>query len=166
MALSPSAQDSHPINSSHGVDLILGGHDHLYYVGKGVNSWENFDITEKVLGAEGDRGDVLVLKSGTDFRDLSEITLELEGTPPNSVRAMVIKRITGEQYVRMILLAVLKEIPGKRHSVKPGSKSSESLQKLLKTLLSGISSTLKAPICKTTVMIDVRSQSIRTAEVF
>ena len=131
-----------------------------------MNSWENFDISVKVLGAENDYGDVLVLKSGTDFRDLSELTLELEGTPPNSIRAKIIKKIAGEQFVHTLSLTVLKEIPGKRHSVKPGSKSSAYLQKLLKTLLSGISSTLKAPVCKTTVMLDVRSQAIRTAEVF
>jgi 5'-nucleotidase len=166
LASSPSAQDRQPIDSNHGVDLILGGHDHLYYVSKGVDSWENFDITSKVLGAEDDHGDVLVLKSGTDFRDLSEITLEIGATSPGSVRAKVIRRITGKRRLRVSGFAFLKQIPGKRHSVSPGSRSSESLKKLLATLLSGISLTLKAPVCKTTVMIDVRSQFIRTAEVF
>jgi len=90
------------------VDLRLGEHDHLYYASKGVSSWENFDITEKILGAEDDHGDILVVKSGTDFRDLSEITLELEDTPPNCVRTKVIKRITGKQYLVAILLAILK----------------------------------------------------------
>jgi hypothetical protein len=50
---------------------------------------------QDVLGAENDFGDVLVLKSGSDFRDLSEFTLELEDTPPGSVRKKIIKRITG-----------------------------------------------------------------------
>jgi len=120
--------------------------------------------TSKVLGAEDDHGDVLVLKSGTDFRDLSEITLEIGATSPGSVRAKVIRRITGKRRLRVSGFAFLKQIPGKRHSVSPGSRSSESLKKLLATLLSGISLTLKAPVCKTTVMIDVRSQFIRTAE--
>lgn len=78
------------------MDLILGGHDHLYYVSKGVDSWEGFDVHEKVLGAEHDLGDVLCVKSGSDFRDLSEINLELEVTPAVSVRNKIIKRITGE----------------------------------------------------------------------
>ncbi|ORX70929.1 Metallo-dependent phosphatase, partial [Linderina pennispora] len=39
------------------VDLVLSGHDHFYYLGSGIDS--------------------RVIKSGTDFRDLSEITLTL-----------------------------------------------------------------------------------------
>ncbi|KAF5387159.1 hypothetical protein D9615_001693 [Tricholomella constricta] len=147
LAFSPSAQESHPIAPSHGIDLILGGHDHLYYVSKGVSSWEGHDLTEDILGAEDDHGDVLVIKSGTDFRDLSELTLELEETPPGSVRNKIIKRITG-----------------KRHTIEPSFRSSEALKNLLKNLLSSVSKTLKAPVCKTTTSIDVRSQYIRTSE--
>ena len=95
LALSPSAQTQTDIASSHGADILLGGHDHLYYVSKGVTSWQGFDVNEEVLGAENDQGDVLVVKSGTDFRDLSEFTLELEDTPTGSVRRKVIKQITG-----------------------------------------------------------------------
>ncbi|KAJ6488654.1 Metallo-dependent phosphatase-like protein [Mycena vitilis] len=147
LALSPSAQTKNPIASAHGVDLILGGHDHLYYASKGMSAWKEYDTSQDVLGAETDHGDVLVCKSGTDFRDLSEITLELETTPAGSIRRKVIARITG-----------------KRHSTKPNSKSSEALTKILKTVLSGVSSTLKAPVCNTTVPMDVRSQIIRTEE--
>lgn len=81
--------------SEHGVDLILGGHDHIYFASRGVSAWENFDTSEKVLGAEADNGDVLVIKSGTDFRELSEMELELTPTPEGSVRKMVISKITG-----------------------------------------------------------------------
>jgi len=94
-ALSPAAQRETSIVSSHGVDLLLGGHDHLYYISKGVTSWNNFDLNREVLGAEDDHGDVLVIKSGNDFRDLSEFTIELESTPPGSVRKQVIKSISG-----------------------------------------------------------------------
>ncbi|KAK0240597.1 Metallo-dependent phosphatase-like protein [Armillaria nabsnona] len=146
LALSPSAQKNQPIHSSHGVDLLLGGHDHLYYASKGCE-WQGYDTSEDVLGAKDDHGDVLVVKSGTDFRDLSEIDLELESTPDGSVRRKVIKRILG-----------------KRHSTQPGSKSSEKLSKLLEKLLSSVSSSLKAPVCISNVPIDVRSQFIRTAE--
>ncbi|KAG6812759.1 hypothetical protein H0H92_000674 [Tricholoma furcatifolium] len=146
-AVSPSAQKNQPIAESHGVDIILGGHDHLYFVSKGVTSWENYDLDEVVLGAEEDHGDILVMKSGTDFRDLSEIKLELEDTPAGSVRTRVIKRITG-----------------KRHTVLPGCRSSEKMQKLLKDLLSSVSDTMDAPVCKTAAVIDCRSQYIRTDE--
>ena len=95
LALSPSAQREKTIFFSQGVDLLLGGHDHLYYVSKGVNSWGGYDVTQEVLGAENDRGDILFLKSGTDFRDLSEFSLELADTPPGSVRRKVITSIHG-----------------------------------------------------------------------
>ncbi|KAG6874324.1 hypothetical protein C0995_001549 [Termitomyces sp. Mi166 len=147
-AFSPSTQEVHPISSSHGVDIILGGHDHLYFVSKGVSSWEGYNLDEIVLGAEEDQGDVLIVKSGTDFRDLSELNLDLKDTPPGSVRRKIIKRITG-----------------KRHRILPEIKSSEPMQKLLKTLLSSVSDTMDAPVCKTATTIDCLSQFIRTAEV-
>ena len=95
LAFSPSGQKENPIALQHGVDLILGGHDHLYFVGQGVSSWDNFNVSEKVLGAELDNGDVLVIKSGSDFRDLSAINIILESTPKGSVRNLIVKSITG-----------------------------------------------------------------------
>lgn len=82
--------------NEHGVDLILGGHDHLYYASKGVSAWDGYDVTQPCLGAEKDEGDVLVAKSGTDFRDLSEILLTLSDTPAGSARKKAIKAIKGE----------------------------------------------------------------------
>jgi 5'-nucleotidase len=95
LALTPSAQKSRNISNEHGVDIIFGGHDHFYFVGRGADAWEGYDLAGKVLGAEADLGDVLVVKSGTDFRYLSEMTLELEDTPQGHVRSKVIKKITG-----------------------------------------------------------------------
>jgi 5'-nucleotidase len=69
----------------------------LYYVSRGVTSWEGYDVNQDVLGAEADKGDVLLVKSGTDFRDLSEFELELEDTKEGSVRKKVIKSINGER---------------------------------------------------------------------
>ncbi|KII88925.1 hypothetical protein PLICRDRAFT_175177 [Plicaturopsis crispa FD-325 SS-3] len=147
LALSPAEQKNRPFASEHGVDLLLGGHDHLYYVSRGVTGWEGYDTSQEVLGAEEDKGDVLLVKSGTDFRDLSELELELADSPPGSVRRKVIKTIRG-----------------KKHTTQPGSKKSEKLGKLLEKLLSSVSSSLKAPVCIASVEIDVRSQFIRTAE--
>lgn len=98
-AWSPTSQTKEFYNS-HGADVLLGGHDHLYFASKGVTSWSGYDASKDCLGAEQDKGDVLVVKSGTDFRDLSEITLELMDTPESSVRKKVIKSISGEQCVR------------------------------------------------------------------
>lgn len=46
--------------------------------------------------AADDRGDVLIVKSGTDFQDLSDISITLKDTPSGSVRKKVISEITGE----------------------------------------------------------------------
>ena len=96
-ALTPSSQKKHEIVNKHGADLILGGHDHLYFVGRGIDAWDNYDLTDKPLGAEKDEGDIMVIKSGTDFRDLIEFVIELVDTPAGSVRRRVISRITARQ---------------------------------------------------------------------
>ena len=77
------------------MDLLLGGHDHLYFVSKGVAAWDGYVIGSESLGAEQDDG-VFVIKSGSDFRDLSDMELTLEDTPEGSVRRKIIKEIKGE----------------------------------------------------------------------
>ncbi|KLO14900.1 Metallo-dependent phosphatase [Schizopora paradoxa] len=147
-ALSPSYQaESSSFVNEQGVDLILGGHDHLYYASKGVSAWDNYDTTQPALGAEKDNGDVLVAKSGTDFRDLSEILLTLSDTPAGSIRKRVIKAIKG-----------------KRHTTLPDYRSSPKLTELLSKLLDSVSKTMKAPVCRTMVPLDVRSEMIRLQE--
>ena len=94
-ALSPSRQKDHSTDNEHGADILFGGHDHLYYIAKGVDSWDGFEVTRPTLGAEADEGDVLVVKSGSDFKDLSEIQLPLYDTAEGSVRRKVISEIRG-----------------------------------------------------------------------
>ncbi|KAF8431807.1 Metallo-dependent phosphatase-like protein [Boletus edulis BED1] len=147
LALSPSAQKARPIAGEHGVDIILGGHDHLYFVSKGVTAWEGYDVSKPSIGSQEDNGDILVVKSGTDFRELSELTLELEDTPLGSVRKKMIKAIHG-----------------KRHQIRPGMPSSEKLQKILHDVLSSVSQSLKEPVCITDVELDLRSHLLRTDE--
>jgi 5'-nucleotidase len=98
LALSPEHIPSSKIASTHGVDLLLGGHDHFYFASKGVTSWEGYEVNQGCLGSEGDKGDVLVIKSGTDFRELTSIDLELEDVPvtaDGAVRRKLIKSIKG-----------------------------------------------------------------------
>ncbi|KAL0567578.1 hypothetical protein V5O48_014416 [Marasmius crinis-equi] len=147
LALTPGAQEQNPIHNAHGADILLGGHDHMYYVPKGVSDWENHDRSDSPLGAEADQGDILVVKSGMDFRFLSEFTLDFVSTPEGSIRKKVIKSISG-----------------RRHTIKPDMPSSEELSQLLKKLLSSVSSSLKAPVCKSTVSLNLRSSIIRTEE--
>ena len=55
------------------------------------------NLNQEVLGGEQDHGDILVVKSGTDFRDVSDLKLELADTPEGSIRRKVIETITGKQ---------------------------------------------------------------------
>ncbi|TFK74393.1 Metallo-dependent phosphatase [Pluteus cervinus] len=101
-ALSPEAQAKPEVDiaSRHGVDLLLGGHDHVYWISKGLSgSWEGYDNDKPIPNTESDGGDTLIVKSGTDFRELSEITLTLKDTAPGSVRRKVIGSITGKRHV-------------------------------------------------------------------
>jgi len=129
------------------VDIILGDHDHLYFVGRGVDEWDNYNLSGHVLGAEEDKGDVLVIKSGTDFRDISEISLELENTPEGSIRRKLISRIAG-----------------KRHEISPSLRSCQKLRKVLDNILESVGASLKTPLCKLSAELDVRSHLIRTQE--
>lgn len=109
-ALTPSQQKERPIEGEHGVDILFGGHDHLYYISKGVDHWDGFEVTKPTLGAEADEGDVLVVKSGSDFKDLSELQLILRDTAEGSVRRKVISEVRGK-YSRSQLVIV--------HGVRP-----------------------------------------------
>lgn len=83
----------------HGVDLILGGHDHTYYVGKGIETYQG-DEFESGPGTENDKDQdgfkTRIVKSGTDFRDLSQIELEVEKCEGNQIRRSRIKEMKGE----------------------------------------------------------------------
>ncbi|KAF9452854.1 Metallo-dependent phosphatase [Macrolepiota fuliginosa MF-IS2] len=147
LALSPSGRDTQPIINEHGVDALLGGHDHLYYVSKGAGDWEGYDKKPDILGAEEDKGDILVFKSGYDFKELSELVLELEDTPEGSVRRKLIKNVTG-----------------KHHAITPEMQSSAKLSEILKNVLSSVNSAMKAPVCRSTITLDLRSRYIRVDE--
>ncbi|KAH9060048.1 Metallo-dependent phosphatase [Lactarius vividus] len=147
LAITPSSQSSSDIANEHGADIIFGGHDHLYFVGRGVDKWDNYNISRHVLGAEHDEGDALVVKSGTDFRELSEILLEFKDTPKGSIRKKLISTVTG-----------------KRHDIIPSLRSCQKLRKILDRILASVGASLKAPLCKLSAELDVRSQLIRTRE--
>jgi 5'-nucleotidase len=148
----------------HGVDLLLGGHDHLYFIPKGADAWEGFDHTQPQLGGEEDKGDVLIIKSGNDFRDLSEIELEVKHVPDAEVRKWVVSKVTGES--KMLARGRhAHNSQGKRRVTEPSMPKSEKMSELLKKLLASVGSSLKAPVCQSTVQLDLRGYHIRTTEV-
>ncbi|KAJ2715201.1 hypothetical protein H4R19_001331 [Coemansia spiralis] len=101
------------------VDLVLGGHDHFYYVGSGVAEYSDPDAVQLPESYAGHADDHRMLelwaeerallpaasagrrlvKSGTDFRDLSEIVLSLGSTASGVTRieraAVTRRRATG-----------------------------------------------------------------------
>jgi len=68
----------------------------MYFASKGMTSWDNYDLSQVSGGGEEDDGSILLFKSGYDFRELSELQLELVETPKGSVRNVVISKVTGE----------------------------------------------------------------------
>ncbi|KIO34287.1 hypothetical protein M407DRAFT_16826 [Tulasnella calospora MUT 4182] len=130
----------------HGVDILFGGHDHMYYIGKAISEWEGYNFGEPQLGAEADDG-LLIIKSGTDFRDLSSMTVELVDAPEGSARRKLVK-----------------SVKGKHHIISSEMPSSESLKQILSTLLKDVGSALKAPVCRSLTEVDCKSGYVRTEE--
>ncbi|CDZ97729.1 5' nucleotidase [Phaffia rhodozyma] len=131
-----------------GLDILLGGHDHFYYIGRGIEGWENWDRPEKFPGAEEDSS-CLVIKSGTDFRDLSTFTLNLVPTPDETHKRRYI--------IQSVDL-------GKHHEITPETETDEGIQHLIDSLLSRVAEDLERPACYTMTEWNCRSTSVRTDE--
>ncbi|KAF8601706.1 Metallo-dependent phosphatase [Ceratobasidium sp. AG-I] len=137
---------------SHGIDAIFGGHDHDYYIGKGAvmndntavqsGIWPGYDLKD----TEKDEG-LLIVKSGCDFRDLSEVVLVLEDTPVDSVRRKVIRS--------------LKVI---RHSIHEDLGSSSSMQTIVDHLSKEHFESLNKPICRIETQLNVQEAVVRKQE--
>ncbi|PVF93825.1 Metallo-dependent phosphatase [Serendipita vermifera] len=148
-AIHARAGDS--VVNEHGCDILLGGHDHFYYVSKvnpdpSSNPWTGYDIHKPFLGAEKDDG-VLLIKSGTDFRDLSEIKLELKDSPEGSIRKKYISSIQGA-----------------RLSTKPDMQRSQKVSELLDKLVGDIEESLNKPVCKLDTELNCKSDVVRIGE--
>ncbi|TFK74392.1 Metallo-dependent phosphatase [Pluteus cervinus] len=146
-ALSPEAQTKTDVASQHGVDLILGGHDHVYWISKGLGSWKGYDIHQAVRGTETDRGNTLIVKSGADFEELSEMTLTLKDTPPGSIRTKIIESIEGI-----------------RHVFTPDLAIDTTMDALVQGVEDKVTTAEAMVICVSEVDLDARPQIIRTGE--
>ncbi|KAF0455054.1 Metallo-dependent phosphatase [Gigaspora margarita] len=134
------------------IDLILGGHDHFYYIGKGcdvINGWSreaegNDGWTGK--DAVGDDG-VRLVKSGTDFRELSIVELDID---ENTNEGRTLKRI--------------KNITVTRREVTSSIVEDEYLSGLIDSATSDIKDKMSKPIAYTVKQWDCRSSILRTQE--
>ncbi|OWZ73671.1 hypothetical protein AYX14_00816 [Cryptococcus neoformans] len=138
--------DKPGVENEHGIDLIIGGHDHIYYIGKGATSWEGYAGRKDVPGTTEDHG-VRLIKSGTDFRDLTSANLTVTPAPLGSIRRQLITSLTGKHLY-----------------VLPSSPSSPPFEELVKSLLSSVSEALTKPVCFTLTPFDARSEVVRTQE--
>ncbi|TXT08774.1 hypothetical protein VHUM_02902 [Vanrija humicola] len=134
------------VENEHGVDLIIGGHDHVYYIGKGAASWEGYVGNRGASGTQDDHGSHII-KSGTDFRDLSSAVLGLSAPNPNAIRRRTIASLTG-----------------KHHYVVPSSPTNVEMERLIDSLLASVQETLGKPVCFSLSPFDARSEIVRTRE--
>ncbi|KAJ2311774.1 hypothetical protein IWW52_005043, partial [Coemansia sp. RSA 2704] len=146
------------------VDVVLSGHDHFYYVGSGVDEYEDPDLArlpEKYSGDDDDRQALAtwtreraelaagrlghrqrrLVKSGTDFRDLSEIVLTL-GPDGRQIRRM---RVT-------------------RHRTLGSKAEDAEIGAMVSKIEAHLSRALDKPVGYTTVELDARSSVCRTRE--
>ncbi|KAF0488042.1 Metallo-dependent phosphatase [Gigaspora margarita] len=96
------------------IDLILGGHDHFFYIGKGcdvINGW-----TREAKGNDGwtgkeDVGDdgARLVKSGADFRELSIVELDIDENTNEGRTLKRIKNITGMFNGLQLKLSLMKK---------------------------------------------------------
>ncbi|ORX38934.1 Metallo-dependent phosphatase-like protein [Kockovaella imperatae] len=140
-----AVQDIDKVEDKHGVDLLIGGHDHIYYIGKGAKNWDGSPGERGVAGTKEDRG-VRLIKSGTDFRDLTSATLSLS-EPSNNVRRRTLHALNG-----------------KHHYILPSTPTLPPLKELVDSLLSSVSETLSKNVCFTLTPFDARSELVRTRE--
>ncbi len=127
---------------------MLGGHDHIYYVGNGAASYSGDDFPRGEPGTEKDTS-ANGRKSGTDFRDLSELKLEL--TEPSSSSSAVRKR-------------TIKSLSVKRYRASASDPTSPELKSMLDDPPCQISKSTGQSVAYTLTPWDVRSEKVRTDE--
>lgn len=87
------------------------------------------------------------MKSGTDFQELSEVTLTLQDTPPGFVRKKLIESISGI-----------------RHLTTGDLAADPKMQSVIECELADINKAMADPICTSKVELDARSSVVRTGE--
>ncbi|KAL7316756.1 hypothetical protein PS15m_003206 [Mucor circinelloides] len=133
------------------IDLILGGHDHFYYISKSIDivgdNWSREKNLDDVgFDPEEEQVDypVRVVKSGTDFRELSWLKLDIE---TNAEGQKYIQHMTAQ---REIITSDITPDPETEHLVEEITKQ--------------VASKTSTPIGYTTVPLDGRSMSVRSEE--
>ncbi|CAO3611593.1 unnamed protein product [Mucor hiemalis] len=135
------------------IDLILGGHDHFYYISKSIDIVGDHWTREKNLDDVGfdpeseedddEQRSVRVVKSGTDFREFSLLRIEVEeGSDKKYIKEMSAERVVIDS------------------SITPD----ETTEQLVQDVANVVSQKTSTAIGYTTVPLDGRSMSVRTEE--
>ncbi|KAJ2963091.1 hypothetical protein NQZ79_g1800 [Umbelopsis isabellina] len=134
------------------VDLVLGGHDHFYYLSKAVNivgeNWSRQQNLEE-LGFDPEQGNdpcdtLYVIKSGTDFRELSLLTIDIEK----------------DQSGKCVVTAVSAD----RKPITSDMKVDEKTEGLVQDIAKTVSTKTAYAIGYTMTALDGRSSAVRTKE--
>ncbi|KAJ1661968.1 hypothetical protein IW140_006258 [Coemansia sp. RSA 1813] len=146
------------------VDLFLSGHDHFYYVGSGVSEFSDPSLPmlpEKYSGHDDDTSMLdtwkkeraqlpddasgrRLVKSGTDFRDLSEISLEIGGVHGSG--------------------STVSKLSVTRHRVTTNIPEDAEIKQMVDTIEAHLSKAMDKLIGFTTTAWDARSTVCRTQE--
>ncbi|KAJ2686706.1 hypothetical protein IWW39_003454 [Coemansia spiralis] len=151
------------------VDLVLSGHDHFYYVGSGIDEFVDpsakTGVTAGASDAEDDHSMLAkwkkeraelspgstgrrLVKSGTDFRDLSEIVLQLDTS-------------SGQHGVGTSHVASVAVI---RHRVTSAIPEDPEIKQMVDKIEAHLSKALDKVVGYTTEEWDARSTVCRTQE--
>lgn len=128
-------------NATKGIlDLLLGGHDHVYYIGRGceiASGWKRPQTDAK--GTEEDR-DCKIVKTATDFRALSELILDI-----------------GED-------KKVQKISVSKHEITDEVRPDPNMQAIIERVTSKVGRVTKKPLCITKTPFDCRSDKVRLEE--
>ncbi|KAJ2162986.1 hypothetical protein GGF46_000172 [Coemansia sp. RSA 552] len=148
------------------VDLVLGGHDHFYYIGSGIDAFEDPQLGSLPQGYSGHDDDAKTLetwmqerqrsrgdgrmgrrlvKSGTDFRDLSEILLHLDSPGEDGRRTVASVSVT-------------------RHRTTSVVPEDPEIQSMVDRIEAHLSKALDKEIGYSTAPLEARSTVCRTRE--
>ncbi|OZJ04273.1 hypothetical protein BZG36_02569 [Bifiguratus adelaidae] len=139
------------------IDLVLGGHDHTYYISKAIeikgDAWDRQKNIQEQNGLDPEANDpqsgIRIVKSGTDFRTLSviECTLSEPVDDDHGGKRRIIKSITAT-----------------RKDATSNIPEDEEAGKIVETISEKVTSKTKRSIGYTHTPWEGRSQRMRTEE--
>ncbi|KAK9710856.1 hypothetical protein K7432_008186, partial [Basidiobolus ranarum] len=124
------------------IDLVLGGHDHFYHVGKGIEFLHDDNSKGIEICQSSSDENLRIIKSGTDFREFTLAHVTLTDGEKKEIASVTARRV---------------EIT---NAIEP----CPDVQKIVDEVSSKVSTSLDKVIGTTTTACDARSETNRTQE--